>query len=151
MNNTPIHPPPGGNLRRAVDSFWETFPPFWHRIRAHIRLTAASQDDLSVEQFHILRHIRRGQQSVSELAQVINISRPAISQGVNTLVNKGLVRRTTDKSDRRYVQLTLSDAGNALLDGIFDSTKQKMEALFSLLNDDELELLIHAMEILKKV
>ena len=55
-------------LRQAVEAFWEHIPPLWQRIRAHIRQAAAEQFDLSVEQFHILRHIRRGQDTVSELA-----------------------------------------------------------------------------------
>ena len=53
--------PSKDDLHQAVETFWETFPPFWQRIRAHIRQVATEQFEISVEQFHILRHIRRGQ------------------------------------------------------------------------------------------
>jgi DNA-binding MarR family transcriptional regulator len=136
-------------LRQTVETFWETFPPFWHRVRAHIRQTA-EQHDISEEQFHILRHIRRGRCSVSELADAKNISRPAISQGVDLLVNKGFITRTTDTRDRRHVQLALTDSGNALLDTISEDTRQWMMQVLSPLSDEELQALTQAMESLRK-
>jgi len=138
------------HLRQAVDIFWETFPPFWHSIRAHIRHTAAEQFEISVEQFHILRHIRRGHGSVSELAEAKNISRPAISQGVNALVNKGLIVRAPDPRDRRHVQLALTDSGDVLLDTIFKDTRQWMMQMLAPLSDEELQLLTQAMQSLRK-
>jgi DNA-binding MarR family transcriptional regulator len=136
-------------LRQTVETFWETFPPFWHRVRAHIR-QAAEQHDLSVEQFQVLRHIRRGQCSVSKLADAKNISRPAISQGVDMLVNKGFITRTTDTRDRRHVQLALTDSGNALLDTISEDTRQWMMQILSPLSDEELQALTQAMDSLRK-
>ena len=149
--NSISHPSSEETLRQAVDNFWETFPPFWHRIRAHIRQAASEQFDISVEQFHILRHIRRGKESVSQLAEAKNISRAAISQGVNVLVNKGLITRTTDSQDRRHVRLSLTQYGNALLDDVFDNTRQWMEEILSQLSQEELNLLMKAMDALKKL
>ena len=138
-------------LHQTVDFFWETFPPFWHRIRAYIRQVAMEQFAISVEQFHILRHIRRGVGSVSELAKAKKISRPAISQGVDVLVNKGLIARTPDPHDRRHIQLSLTDSGNALLDAIFEDTCQWMMQVLSILSEGELQTLSHAMESLRKI
>jgi DNA-binding MarR family transcriptional regulator len=138
-------------LRQTVDTFWETVPSFWHRVRAHIRLVAMEQYGMSVEQFHILRHIRRGQGSVSELAEAKNISRPAISQAVDVLVNKGLITRTPDTKDRRHVQLTLTDSGDALLDAIFADTSQWMMELLTVMNGEELLVLKQAMASLNKI
>jgi DNA-binding MarR family transcriptional regulator len=145
-----IHEPSKEKLHQAVETFWETFPPFWHRIRAQIRQVAAEQFDLSVEQFHILRHIRRGQGSVSELAEARNISRPAISQAVDILVHKGLITRTPDARDRRHVRLALTASGNALLDAIFDQVRQWMVQTLSPLSDEELDTLVRAMDSLRK-
>jgi DNA-binding MarR family transcriptional regulator len=149
--NSILLAPPEGVVRQAVDAFWETFPPFWHRVRATIRQSATEQFEISVEQFHILRHIRRGDQSVSLLAEAKNISRAAISQSVNALVNKGLITRTTDSDDRRHVVLSLTESGNTLLDDIFNHTRQWMMQAFSQLNEQELHTLIQAMAALKKL
>ena len=58
-------------LQQTIDRFWETIPPLWSRIRSHLRSTAAEHFGITVEQFHILRHIHRGKNSVCELAAVI--------------------------------------------------------------------------------
>jgi DNA-binding MarR family transcriptional regulator len=138
-------------LQKAVDSFWEALPPFWHSVRNFIRLLAAEQFEITVEQFHLLRHIRKGHATVSELAQVKQISRPAISQSVDALVNKGLLARRPDARDRRNVQLELTGEGDNLLDTIFNQTRAWMAESFSALDEDDLHRLVQGLEVLKKV
>lgn len=138
-------------LKQVVDGYWETFPPLWRSIQAHIRQAAAEQFNISVEQFHILRQIRRGRDSVSALAEVRDISRPAISQAVELLVTRGLIVRTTIPQDRRHIKLGLTVEGNSLLDAIFGDTRQWMIKLFAPLNDDEIRGLIESMESLRKI
>ena len=141
-----------GNLRdRAIDRFWETVPPLWNSIRSHIRATATANFDITVEQFHVLRYVRRGTDSVSELATAKNISRPAISQAVEILVKKGLLTRVPSKEDRRYVELVLTEAGNNLLDTVFKETRGWMKDRMQDLSPDELETIAKAMEIMKKM
>ena len=77
-------------FQTAIDEFWATIPPVWNRIKGNLRSIAEENYDISVEQFHILRHIRKGLTSVSELAEVKQISRSAISQAVDLLVEPGL-------------------------------------------------------------
>jgi DNA-binding MarR family transcriptional regulator len=140
------------NLRdRAIDRFWETVPPLWNSIRSHIRATATAKFDISVEQFHVLRYVRRGTDSVSELATAKNISRPAISQAVEVLVKKGLLTRVQSKEDRRCVDLVLTEAGDNLLDTVFMETRGWMKEQMHDLSPDELETITSAMEILKKM
>jgi DNA-binding MarR family transcriptional regulator len=138
-------------LKHAVDVFWETYPPLWRMIQAHIREVAVEQFNISVEQFHILRHIRRGRDSVSELAEVRDLSRPAVSQSVDLLVTRGLIFRTTDLQDRRHIKLDLTAEGNALLDAIFGNTRQWMSGMFDQLNADEIQAFIFSMDSLKKI
>src|SRR5512139_3368846 len=137
------------NLRdQAIDRFWETVPPLWNSIRSHIRATATANFDISVEQFHVLRSVRRGTDSVSELATAKNISRPAISQAVEVLVKKGLLTRVPSKEDRRCVDLVLTEAGNHLLDTVFKETRSWMKERMGDLSPEELEAIAKAMEIM---
>jgi len=138
-------------LEQTLDKFWETIPPLWGYVRSHIRTVATENFDISVEQFHIMRFIRRGHGSVSGLADARNISRPAISQGVDSLVNKGLVLRSQSKEDRRYVELELTPEGNALLDGVFQDTREWMKGSLENFSQEELELAVRGMEVLKKM
>lgn len=136
---------------QTIDRFWETVPPLWNMIRSHIRATATTNFDITVEQFHILRHVRRGMGSVSELATAKNISRPAVSQAVEVLVKKGLLTRVQSIQDRRYVELALTEEGNNLLDTVFKETRGWMKERMSPLSAEELEGINKAMEALKKM
>ncbi len=138
-------------LRRAVEAFWETIPPLWHRVRAHIRQVASDQYSITVEQFHILRHIRRGEGSVSELARAKRVSRAAISQAVDALVERGLIARAPNPADRRHIFLTLTPEGTALLEAIFEETRGWMMELLAPLSEDELQTLLSAMQMLRRL
>lgn len=135
-------------LQRAVDKFWEAIPPAWHAVRAYIRETATQDFDITVEQFHILRHVSKGLGTVSELAEAKQISRPAISQAVEVLVQKGLLRRLPKSQDRRFVKLELTEEGAALLAAVFNRSRQWMMEKFAQLSEEELSNLMQAFQTL---
>jgi len=137
-------------LQKAIDGCWATIPPAWNRIKSNIRSIAEEQYDISVEQFHILRHIRRGLTSVSELAEVKQISRSAIRQAVDLLVERGLICRLQNVQDRRNIPLGLTEAGNLLLDTIWEKNRAWMGEQMAGLSANELETLASAMEVLGK-
>jgi DNA-binding MarR family transcriptional regulator len=133
----------------AIDRIWETIPPFWGLVRNNLRSIASEKFDISVEQFHILRHIRRGLTSVSELADVKRISRPAISQAVDMLVDKNLITRQQDTDDRRFVKLALTASGEDLLDKIFQENRAWLVTRLAVLDPDQLQCMIEGLEALK--
>lgn len=143
--------PPECLREKAIDRFWETVPSLWNTVRSHIRSAATGHFDITVEQFHVLRHVRRGICSISELATAKNISRPAISQAVEVLVKKGFLTRIQSTQDRRFVELALTETGNALLDAVFKETRGWMKERMSALTADELETISKAMDALKKM
>jgi DNA-binding MarR family transcriptional regulator len=134
----------------AIDAFWSTIPPVWNRVKGNVRATAVEEFDISVEQFHILRHIRKGLTSVSELAEVKQISRSAVSQAVDILVERGLICRHQNASDRRNIPLELTDSGNRLLDTISEKNRAWMKSQMLSLTVQELNALTSAMEILAR-
>lgn len=136
---------------QAIERFWETVPPLWGLIRSHIREVATANFDITVEQFHMLRFVRRGPGSMSQLAAAKNISRPAISQAADALERKGYVRRVGRSDDRRYVELELTRAGNDLLDAVFDETRAWMRQRMRSLSETELEAITNAMPALRKM
>ena len=137
-------------LDAAVTLFWQGFFPFWQQVRAHIRQTCAEQFSISAEQFHILRHVRDGHTSVSELAQVKHTSRPAISQAVEALVQRGFLTRTQERKDRRQVRLSLTAQGETLLEQIFGSTRQWMMQTLAQLSAEELAVFTAGLAPLRK-
>jgi DNA-binding MarR family transcriptional regulator len=135
--------------QQVIERFWETVPPVWHLVRNYIHTIAIQNYDISVEQFHILRHIGKGVDSVSELATIKHISRPAVSQAVNGLVDKGLVARSQEAQDRRYVHLKLTETGNRLLNEIFQETRTWMSGRLASLTPAQMDKISEALGFLK--
>lgn len=135
--------------QQTIDRFWETVPPVWNAVRSHLRSLAAQQFDITVEQFHILRYIRRKADSISALAAIGRISRPAISQGVDALVQKGMISRQQDPSDRRFIRLELTPGGNALLDALFTRNREWMKTRLAALPPGELDKIKEGLTALK--
>jgi len=104
------------SLQQTVDVLMDTLPTVWDRIRSRLRMAATGKFGITLEQFHVLRHIRKGYQSVGELAEQRQISRSAISQAVEVLVEKGLVTRRHQSQDRRCVLLELTPNASAILE-----------------------------------
>jgi MarR family transcriptional regulator, 2-MHQ and catechol-resistance regulon repressor len=144
-----INPPPEELISLTIDRFWETIPPLWNGVKMRLRAAAAEQFGITVEQFHILRHVRKGMSSVSELAEVKQISRSAISQALDALVDKGLITRCQESGDRRYVRLELTAHGRDLLDAIFNQNRAWMAGKLQRLSPAELQQLVQAMDLLK--
>ena len=136
-------------LDQAIESFWESVPPVWHFIRGQVHVIASEQFNLSVDYYHILRRIRQGSHSVSDLATDFQISRSAISQSVDLLVEKGLVTRTEQVKDRRFVQIELTPDGDTLLNAIFKQNRAWMKTKMVRLTEEELLTIQKAMVLLK--
>lgn len=136
-------------IQQAIDRFWESVPTSWNQVRGNLRSIATQSFKMSVEQFRILRHIRNGRNSVSELAEAKQISRPAVSQAVEVLVQQGYIARQQSRTDRRCVKLELTSKGNAILTNIFDRNSQWMVEKLEALSPEQLNLLLDGLEILK--
>ena len=137
-------------VSQSIDRFWECIPSAWSHVRTNLNEIASENFDISYEQFTILRHIRRGRKSISELADVKQISRPAISQSVDLLVDRGLISRKQNTQDRRWVELELTQNGNEMLNTIYEKNGEWMEQKLSVLSQDELRFLLSGLEALKK-
>jgi len=94
--------------------------------------------------------VRKGVDSVSDLATEKRISRPAISQAVDILVHKGLLTRHPDADDRRCVRLELTESGSALLSAIFENNRAWMVQKLAALSQEQLIGLVQALDILRQ-
>ena len=66
--------------------------------------------DLSISQFHAIMMIRKKKKvSLKELAAMQQISPPSASAMVNRLVEKGILTRSQCQSDRRKIEICLTD------------------------------------------
>lgn len=136
-------------LQQAIDRVWEAIPPLWNSMRANVRAIASERFAISVQQFRLLRHIGRGVRSASELASLSQTSRPAVSQCVDALVEKGLVTRRQSVHDRRCVELEVTPSGREMLDAIFQENRRWMLQKLASLSPEEIDHIVVGMQVLK--
>jgi MarR family transcriptional regulator, organic hydroperoxide resistance regulator len=79
--------------------------------------------------------------SVNELAARTATDQSSVSVVVSRLVSLGHVQRTTSKTDRRSVDLTLSSSGRALLERAPEAAQDRLIASLSRLAKTELDTL----------
>lgn len=77
--------------------------------------------------------------TVSELAKQLKLSSPAISRTVKNLVEKGWVQRTESQSDRRIVQLTVTDEGVSIAKEAKKELNAFMVQVYKKIDPEDLE------------
>jgi DNA-binding MarR family transcriptional regulator len=133
-----------------IDKFWESIPPAWRQTRIQIRQIAFEKFQMSVEQFQVLRRIRRGSTSVSALAEASQTGLPAVSKAVESLVRRGLVARSSDPLDRRKVPLALTEEGQRVLQVIFSEAETWLAVRFEKLDAREIDAIMKGLAALEK-
>jgi len=84
--------------------------------------------------------------SMSELSLKMCISKQQLTIIINKLMKVELVERVNDKTDRRIVNIKLSEEGNKFL-GLFRMKIEKdMRMKIKALNKDEMKTLLHAID-----
>ena len=84
--------------------------------------------------------------TISELSGHLEVSKPAVSQMINTLEEKGFVERHTTKNDRRNVYVRLTAAGEESLDKALKEYLKSLHQAFEKMGKEDTETLLHLME-----
>jgi len=92
-----------------------------------------------------------GQKTVGELATLEQVQPPTMSRIVDGLVQKKLVERVSSANDRRTVQITATPAGRKLLLAGRDRRVRALAKRFDDLSKKEVETLLAAAEIMKRI
>jgi DNA-binding MarR family transcriptional regulator len=124
------------------------------QIMQHIRGEMRKQrgPDLSVLQFRALAFLRRRPGApLSALAEHVGLTLPSMSSQVSGLVARKLIDRSTSTTDRRYVTLTLTEEGRALLDAARMNTQSNLAESLAQLSAAECATVMEAMRLLAGV
>lgn len=93
--------------------------------------------------------------TVSELSDILKVSKPAVSRMVSDLENKGYIRRITTKSDRRLVYVSISPQGKKMIEEAMNESKIALKYIIHELGEKDTEDLIrilnHLHTIIEKV
>ncbi len=102
------------------------------------------QYGITSQQFNVLRILRGNYPKPYTTSQIRDRMLDKMSDAsriVDRLVKKGLVKRTTTKTDKRLVDILISDKGLALLDSIDQPLNQHMAKTFGKFNQKDKETL----------
>lgn len=83
---------------------------------------------------------------MSDVSRYMMISKPAATQAVNRLVEKGLVERVNDESDRRVVYIQPTEAGRRLFDEELDKRLSFMDRVLERMGVQEAAMLTRLLD-----
>ncbi|NDK92078.1 MarR family transcriptional regulator [Gordonia desulfuricans] len=72
-----------------------------------------------------------------QITQMTGMSRAGVSALVKTLERDGLITRARSETDRRTVEVDLTEEGRALVDDVLDAHHEREQLWAGLLTDDE--------------
>ncbi len=96
------------------------------------RSLADAGEEVTLTQYRSLVVVAsRGPQSIAALADAVGVTPPTASRLCERLVRKGLVRRRTDRRDRRQVRIALTAGGRELVDAVTANRRREIAALLA--------------------
>jgi DNA-binding MarR family transcriptional regulator len=108
--------------------------------------------DLTNDQHFTLRYMNQvGTCTSSELADVFDVQKSAITAIIQRLWEKGLIERTRDEKDRRVVYLTLTEKGKELYSQCEERIHNLVEGLITQFEHQEIKQFIRTFEKLNQI
>src|SRR5262249_22106018 len=89
---------------------------------------------------------QRGPQTVTALADQLNVHASTMTRMCTRLVSRGLVARVPSAVDRREVVISLSEMGSGLVDDVVARRPEGVESIGRRLSPDQQQACIHALE-----
>jgi DNA-binding MarR family transcriptional regulator len=93
----------------------------------------------------------RGELTLGELAAIERIAPPSMTRIASRLVDRGLLERRSDSSDRRIARVAVSKSGHALLDETRTRRDAYIATRLGTFTDEELDVLERAVPLLQRL
>ncbi|RJO73587.1 MarR family transcriptional regulator [Nocardia panacis] len=99
----------------TADTVWSLLTHTVMEHRDPWRRAVAERTGLPFSRIRVLKRLRAGAMTLSQLAAAAVVDKPAATVAVNDLVERGLVVRDTNPDNRRCKLVTLTEAGRTVL------------------------------------
>lgn len=127
-----------------------TFTAAVHQITSELTKNVKSEA-LTPVQYRILEYIAVSQPvTLSEISDCMNMSMPNTSRELKKLSEKQLCDKITDPADRRKHGITLSAAGEAMMNEAFQLIASRFAGRIDNVSDEERKEIEHALEVLQE-
>ncbi|BCY08265.1 MarR family winged helix-turn-helix transcriptional regulator [Actinoplanes sp. L3-i22] len=105
--------------------------------RRHAQICA--EHDLTPAQSQLLCTIKDQPRRMVDLAAQLGMAKPALSQLIDRIEARGLVRRTTSEQDRRVVMLHATPEGQKIGRALYEDVDARLPDLLGALTPDDQE------------
>lgn len=139
------------NEMEAATHLIEVIPFLSRTLAAQVR-QELGEGWFTMTHHRVLAHVRRtGGCSLGELAERRGVSLPTMSKMVTSLVEKGLLTREPDPSNRRAVIITLTPAGDELYLTTLGNLQRRLAQEIASFSDAQRDDLVGWLETLARV
>lgn len=115
------------------------------------RSLADLDEEVTLTQYRTLVVLAaRGPQGMAALADALGVTPPTASRLCERLVRKGLVRRRTDRNDRRQVRIAPTVAGRRLVDVVTERRRTEIATLLEAVPDDARRSVVSGLQLLAR-
>ena len=137
------------NAAECAEELLDVVPALIRPIRQQMR--SHRSRSLSVPQFRALCFVERYDgSSLSEVAEHLDLSLPAVSRMVNGLVERGYIKRRASSDDRRHVSLSVSPAGQTVMASARRATQAYLASKLLGLGEEQLSAIATGMRALRE-
>ena len=117
-----------------------------------VRSLAELAPQVTVVQLRVLVMVSgAGVLTVNEIAAGLGVNASSASRTCERLVKAGLLQRAERPDDRRHSDISPTDAGREVVDGVMRRRRSELAALLEGLTGEELEQLSHGLTALNRV
>ncbi|PGT88878.1 MarR family winged helix-turn-helix transcriptional regulator [Bacillus sp. AFS040349] len=104
-------------------------------------------DFITNDQHYTLRYIHKvGTCTSTELSEIFDVKKSAITAIINRLTEKELIKRTRDENDRRVIYLTLTEKGTELFEKTEEKIHRLVESIITSFDEEEIVSFIETYE-----
>jgi len=130
---------PNGDLDQFAADLWVGLTRVMQRMK-HPAGTLSEQYALTGQQmFALWRIAETGPLTMSEIAQVFDVSHGVATRMVDRLHAKGMVERSGDESDRRVVLVSISELGRQVADEAISDVIEILKSVFKDVSKEDRE------------
>jgi DNA-binding MarR family transcriptional regulator len=134
----------------CASQLMDTVPLLMRVLRREVR--SRRPEGLSVPQFRMLIFLgRHPGATLSEVTNHIGLTRPTMSKMVDGLVRRGWIARETADTDRRCIELRLTEGGLAVVEDVRELTRRRLDESLCALSSEDRAVIVRALTLLRTV
>lgn len=114
-------------------------------------VSSCQEHDLSLRQLAMLERVDQHETTPGEVARALSVTPAVVTGLIDRMERRGYVRRSESPTDRRRVQIELTDSGEDVRDCAQSEIIATLESMFADFSDDDLDAIKRGMHLLHEV